>query len=67
MLGLAFYTQILFAFFLVWATTTALYMGVFHGHRATVSCFGKQARVAVSLLAACAIWYSLYSWTYLSW
>lgn len=67
MLGLSFYTQILFSVFLIWATTTALYMGVFHGHRGTVSFSGKQMRVAISLLLACTIWFFLYSWTYLSW
>ena len=67
MLGIYFYLQIIFAVFLVWATSTALYMGVFHAHRSTVCTCRKSLAGVVSVLLAAGIWYFIYSWTYLSW
>ena len=67
MLGIYFYLQIIFAVFLVWATSTALYMGVFHAQRSTVCTCRKSLAGVVSVLLAAGIWYFMYSWTYLSW
>ena len=67
MLGIYFYLQIIFAVFLLWATSTALYMGVFHAHRSTVTFGRKSLSAVISLALAVVIWYLLYSWTYLSW
>lgn len=67
MLGIYFYLQILFAVFLLWATSTALYMGLFHAHGATVQLHKKSIAAVVSVALASGIWYMMYSWTYLSW
>ena len=67
MSGIAFYTQIVFSVFLLWATSAALYMGVFHAHRDTVSLRSKHLRGVFSVILACVIWFFLYSWSYLSW
>ena len=55
MLGIYFYLQIIFAVFLVWATSTALYMGVFHAHRSTVCTCRKSLAGVVSVLLAAGI------------
>ena len=67
MLGIYFFLQIVFAVFLLWATSMALYMGVFRAHRPTVT-LGKKcwARLA-SIAGAAFCWFFMSSWTYLSW
>lgn len=67
MTGIYFYLQLLFGIFLLWATSTAVYMGVFHAHGATVSLGRKTVSGALSLAFAATCWFFLYSWTYLSW
>lgn len=67
MLGIYFYLQILFAVLLLWASSTALYMGVFHAHRDGASLRFKTAASCLSVLLASVFWYGMYSWTYLSW
>lgn len=67
MLGIYFYLQIAFAIFLLWATSTALYMGVFHAHRSSVTTCRKSLAGVVSVALAVTIWYFMYTWTYLSW
>ena len=49
MLGIYFYLQIAFAVFLLWATSAALYMGVFHAHRNTVALGRKSLAAVVSV------------------
>lgn len=67
MLGIYFYLQIAFGIFLLWATSAALYMGVFHAHRETVAMSCKAIAGVVSVVVASAVWFFMYSWTYLSW
>lgn len=67
MLGIYFYLQIAFGIFLLWATSAALYMGVFHAHRGTVALGRKTVAAIVSVGLSAIIWFFLYSWTYLSW
>lgn len=67
MYGVGFYLQIIFFIFILWATTTALYMGVFHAHGVNVSALRKTFSSIISLAMATLIWFFLYSWTYLSW
>ena len=67
MLGIYFYLQIAFAVFLLWASSAALYMGVFHAHRGTVTLGRKTFAAIVSVLLSGIAWFFLYSWTYVSW
>lgn len=67
MLGIYFYLQIIFAVFLVWATTTALYMGIFHAHSEESGVCKKALSGLFSFILASSIWFFMYSWTYLNW
>ncbi len=67
MLGIYFYLQILFCLLLLWVTTTAIYMGVFHAHGDTASAGRKAVCGFASTVVSCGMWFFAYSWTYLSW
>ena len=67
MTGITFYLQILFALLLFWATSTAIYMGVFHAHRAQVGLGRKHLCLAASSLLSLIVCFLMYSWSYLSW
>jgi hypothetical protein len=65
--GIAFFLNIAFALFLLWASGMALYMGIFRAGGADVALPRKIASGAASLLAAAVAWFFMYSWTYIGW
>lgn len=67
MTGTTFYLQILFALLLFWATATAIYMGVFHAHRADCGTGRRHLSLAASSLLSLVICFFMYSWSFLSW
>ena len=65
--GIFFYFELAFMVVLLLATGTALYMGVFRAHRTGVSLPSKVVRGMFSAFMSIALWFGLYSWSYLSW
>jgi hypothetical protein len=65
--GIFFYFQVAFMLLLFLATGSALYMGVFRAHRDGLSLSSKVVRGMLSAFMSVAMWFGLYSWSYLSW
>lgn len=67
MYGVAFYTQIAFLLFLLFASSLALYMGVFRAHGPNIGTGRKLASASVSFLLAGTAWFFMASWVYIGW
>ena len=67
MYGIAFPLNIAFALFLLWATSMALYAGLFRACGEGVAFPRKIASGTASLLIAAIAWFFMYSWTYIGW
>lgn len=67
MYGVAFYTEIIFLLFLLFASSMALYMGIFRAHQSGIGLKRKVFSASFSALIAIVAWSFMASWTYIGW
>lgn len=67
MYGIAFYTEIIFLLFLLFASSLALYMGLFRAHAPSAGAGRKVISASCSALIALTAWFFMASWTWIGW